>query len=126
MQKESVLHLMLKLGRMVSTFNASDWVGDPAVALLMMTPKALAQANIPHDSMRALSEARAADPVTGFTISYPSPLTAEGDRRALCACLDYIYCGTRVDGPPIGVTVVKYGGGLKLLTTHVNDDLCWF
>ena len=91
-QKESTLHLVLRLKGMISTFTSSD-IADPLVNYLMLTDIQRESARPPMEAIRKKAEKEGHDRGLTFTLSPPTaePVLDADARQLLCDFLDFMW-----------------------------------
>ena len=96
-QKESTLHLVLRLRGMISTFSSSD-ASDPLVAYLLLTDEERESTPIPTEELREREKTSRA----GFYTYRHDPscdMLHEPHRRLLCDLLDFVWSKTASEDP---------------------------
>ena len=92
-QKEAMLHLVLRLRGMISSFTTND-MSNPATAYLMLTDEQRRQAPPPLDTLRALATRHGARPDCDFTFEERNGVLSDAHLTLLCTFLDHMWTAT--------------------------------
>ena len=92
-QKDTVLHLVLRLRGMISSFTAND-MSNPATAYLMLTDEQRRQAPPPLDALRGLSRWHHALPECDFTFEERNGVLSDAHLSLLSTFLDHMWTAT--------------------------------
>ncbi len=96
-QKESTLHMVLRLKGMISTFSSSD-ASDPLVAYLLLTDEERKSASMPKEELR---EKEKAEHGGFYTYRYDPTcdILHQSHRLFLCDLLDFVWSKTASEDP---------------------------
>ena len=97
-QKESTLHLVLRLRGMISTFTVRD-TSDPLVQYLMLSDEQRASAPVPLEALQAKFEAEAAGSFQTFKFKRDGGVLSEECIEVLSSFLDFMWSKTAPDLP---------------------------
>ena len=90
MQKESTLHMVLRLRGMISTFTSSD-KSDPLIRYLMLSIEDRARAEVPLETLVEKADSAGADPFQTFQLSTDANVLGQDVRMLLCSFLDNMW-----------------------------------
>jgi ubiquitin len=97
-QKDSTIHLVLRLRGMISTFTSSD-TNDHLVGYLMLADEERAAVTIPYAALRARAKAESAEPLSTFHFEDDCEILHQAHRDLLCRFLDFIWTKTASQHP---------------------------
>ena len=97
-QRESTLHLVLRLRGMISTFSSSD-ASDPLVAYLLLTDEERESTPIPTEKLREKEKTSRAGFYT-YRYDPTCDILHESHRRFLCDLLDFVWSETESKDDP--------------------------
>ena len=90
-QKESVLHLVLRLRGMISTFTSNDTANNPLVAFLMKTDNERLRAPVPLDALRAKAKSTMASGFHTFRYEENPDILHESQLELFCDLIDFMW-----------------------------------
>ena len=96
-QKESTLHLVLRLRGMISTFSSSD-ASDPLVAYLLLTDEERESKPMPTEELREKEKTSRAGFYT-YRYDPTCDMLHEPHRHLLCDLLDFVWSKTASEDP---------------------------
>lgn len=96
-QKESTIHLVLRLRGMISTFTSSD-TDDPVINYLMMTGEERANATVPMEGLRKRLKSKGASSFLTFRYEENPEILAESQLAILSELLGFVWDKTAVSG----------------------------
>ena len=92
-QKESTLHLVLRLRGMISSFTSSD-VTNPATAYLMLSDDKRSQTEKPLETLREIATTKSASDLHTFTFVDDCEVLSPAHLTLFCAFLDFVWAAT--------------------------------
>ena len=96
-QRESTLHLVLRLRGMISTFTSND-ASNPLVKYLMMTDEERASAAIPIEDLKKKTKSTGSSGFYTFKYVEVPQILAESQMDVLCELLQFVWDKTSVAG----------------------------
>ena len=96
-QRESTLHLVLRLRGMISTFTSSD-TSDVSVKYLMMTDEERVNATVPIEELKRNAKAHGADEFYTFRFDDNPEVLHESQQHILCELLQFVWNKTAAAG----------------------------
>ena len=126
-QKESTLHLVLRLRGMISTFTSSDR-SDPLVNYLMMSDEERASAEVPLKALQEKAKIMGADLFQTFKCTRDVDILGHEIRMLLCRFLEHMWPCVRSDGSTVSGSESESGNdnsdsGQVDLRLRMSDEL---
>jgi hypothetical protein len=90
-ERESTVHLTLRLRGMISTFTSNDVTNNPLVAYLMMTDAERVNAPVPLQQLQAKSSATGVDHFTTYRYQESPGVLHESQLEMFCDLLDFVW-----------------------------------
>ena len=90
-QNEAIIHLVLRLRGMISTFTSNDTINSPLVSYLMKSDEERVTANVPLDALRKKASAKYANTSSSFIYQEDPDLLHESQLDLLCDLIDFIW-----------------------------------
>ena len=126
-QKESTLHMVLRLRGMISTFTSSDR-SDPLVNYLMMSDEERANAEVPLKALQQKAKSMRADPLQTFKCTRDVDILGHEIRMLLCRFMEHMWTCVKSDGSTVSGSESESGhddsaGGQVDLRLRMPDEL---
>jgi len=96
-QKDSTLHLVLRLRGMISTFSSID-TSNPLIKYLMMTDEERANSSVPINELRKAAKSNNARAFQTFHYQEDADILAAPQRGILCEFLSWVWDKTAAEG----------------------------
>jgi len=104
-QKESTIHLVLRLRGMISTFSSID-KSDPTINYLMMTDEERANSSVPINELREAAEICRARAFQTFHYQEDAGVLAAPQRGILCELLSWVWNKTAAGDDRVDMRMV--------------------
>ena len=126
-QKESTLHMVLRLRGMISTFTSSNRA-DPLVNYLMMSDEERANAEVPLKALQKKAKHMGADPLQTFKCTRDVDILGHERCMLLCRFMEHLWTCVKSDGSTVSGSESESGhddsaGGQVDLRLRMPDEL---
>jgi Zinc finger, C3HC4 type (RING finger)/Ubiquitin family len=123
-QKESIVHLVMRLRGMISTFVYNN-LADPLIRYLMLTDEERDNVTIPLVLLRDRAASAGADPLTTFRYQQDGGILTSDQCKLFCSFLDYMWEATKTDNSldRVDMRLVIPDEQLKQLLQHTHQGI---